>query len=210
MSLTPSSIVSAPLSAFGWLTRSCVPAATALLALAAALAGCQGGDTRPATQPTAATPDLSAYRLGIGDRLRISVFGEPDLSLEADIDATGHLSYPLLGSVPAAKKTASQLAADLAKGLASGYLKNPDVRVSVVQYRSIYVTGQVNRAGAYPYSVGLTVEKALTLAGGMTRIASERGIYLLPEDAPSSQRRRARLDEPVLPGDTIVVEESLF
>ena len=210
MSLRPSSIASAPLPASGWFTKVRAGGLTAVLVLAAALTACQAG-TRRADAPAAApAPDLSAYRLGIGDRLRISVFGEPDLSLEADVDATGHLSYPLLGSVPAAKKTAAQLAADLAKGLAGGYLKNPDVRVSVIQYRSIYVTGQVNRAGAYPYSVGLTVEKALTLAGGMTRIASERGIYLLPEDAPSSQRRRARLDEPVLPGDTIVVEESLF
>jgi protein involved in polysaccharide export with SLBB domain len=210
MTQRPSSIASAPLPACGWFTKVRASSLAAVLVLAAALTACQAGTQRADGPAAAPAPDLSAYRLGIGDRLRISVFGEPDLSLEADIDATGHLSYPLLGSVPAAKKTASQLAADLAKGLAGGYLKNPDVRVSVIQYRSIYVTGQVNRAGAYPYSMGLTVEKALTLAGGMTRIASERGIYLLPEDAPSSQRRRARLDEPVLPGDTIVVEESLF
>ncbi len=214
MTLRPNSIASAPLPASGWFTSARTRAVTASLVLAAALAGCQAGGTRPAVPPAAppgaAGPDLSAYRLGIGDRVRISVFGEPDLSLDTDVDATGNLSYPLLGSVPAARKTASQLAADLAKGLANGFLKNPDVRVAVVQYRAIYVTGQVNRAGAYPYSMGLTVEKALALAGGMTRIASERGIYLLQEDAPSSQRRRARLDEPVLPGDTIVVEESLF
>ena len=174
----------------------------------AVLCACQA---RPATVAPAAQPaDLSAYRLGIGDRVRVSVFGEPDLSIESDIDATGHLSYPLLGSVAAMKKTAAQLGRDIAAGLAGGYLVNPDVRVTVIQYRPIYVTGQVAHPGAYPYTAGLTAEKALTLAGGMTRIASERGVYLLPEDAPASQRRRVRLDEPVFPGDTILVEESLF
>lgn len=174
----------------------------------ATLGACQAPVPRPA-KPTA-TADLSAYRLGIGDRVRVSVFGEPDLSVDGDIDATGHLSYPLLGRVPATRKTADELARDIAKGLAAGYLVNPDVRVAVVQYRPIYLTGQVNRPGAYPYSVGLTVEKALALAGGMTRIASERGIFRLPEDAPTSERRRVRMDEPVLPGDTLLVEESLF
>jgi len=179
------------------------------VALAALLAGCQAEPTR-AAPASAAPPDLSAYRLGIGDRVRVSVFGEPDLSVDGDIDATGHLSYPLLGRVPALRKTADELARDIATGLASGYLRNPDVRVAVIQYRPIYLTGQVNRPGAYPYSVGLTVEKALALAGGMTRIGSERGIYRLHEDAPTVERRRVRMDDPVLPGDTLVVEESLF
>ena len=179
-----------------------------MLALAAGVAACQAGPKPPSASPAA--PDLSAYRLGIGDRVHISVFGEPDLSLDSDVDATGNLTYPLLGSVPALRKTASELARDLAAGLSNGYLVNPDVRVAVVQYRAIYVTGQVNRAGAYPYTVGLTVGKALALAGGMTRLASERGVYLQPEDAPASARRTARMDEPVLPGDTLVVEESLF
>ena len=209
MSRRPSLIVSAPTPGSDSASE---PRACALVALlvAALLAGCQSGvPPRPEPKPAGA-PDLSAYRLGIGDRVRVSVFGEPDLSLDADIDASGNMSYPLLGTVPAARKTAAELAKAIATGLANGYLVNPDVRVTVVQYRPIYVTGQVNRPGAYPYSIGLTVEKAVTLAGGLTRIASERGVYLLPEDAPASQRRRVHFDEPVLPGDTLLVEESLF
>jgi polysaccharide export outer membrane protein len=203
-------IVSAPTP--GSASASSEPRARALAALLLVgfLAGCQSGPApRPEPKPAGA-PDLSAYRLGIGDRVRVSVFGEADLSLDADVDASGNMSYPLLGAVPAARKTAAELAKTIATGLANGYLVNPDVRVTVVQYRPIYVTGQVNRPGAYPYSVGLTVEKAVTLAGGLTRIASERGVFLLPEDAPSSQRRRVRFDDPVLPGDTLLVEESLF
>jgi polysaccharide biosynthesis/export protein VpsN len=202
-------IVSALSPAFAWRTEL-RPAAAAILAASLALAACQSQPAQAPEPPAAKGPDLSAYRLGIGDRVRVSVFGEPDLSLDADVDATGNMSYPLLGSVPAVRKTAAELAGSIAKGLAGGYLVNPDVRVTIVQYRPIYVTGQVNRAGAYAYSAGLTVEKALTLAGGMTRIGSERGIYLLHEDAPTTQRKKVRMDEPVLPGDTLVVEESLF
>lgn len=209
MSRRPSLIVSArtPGSASASEPRA---RAIAALLLAALLAGCQSGAAPRPEAKAAAAPDLSAYRLGIGDRVRVSVFGEPDLSLDADVDASGHMSYPLLGPVPAARKTAAELAKTIATGLSGGYLVNPDVRVTVIQYRPIFVTGQVGRPGAYPYSVGLTVEKALTLAGGLTRIGSERGVYLLPEDAPSNQRRRVRFDEPVLPGDTLLVEESLF
>lgn len=212
MSPRTNSIASAAISAYAWITepRRLLVVGCAVVALL--LAACQSGAPRAdgASAGASPLPDLSAYRLGIGDRVRVSVFGEPDLSLDADIDATGHLSYPLLGSVPAMRKTAAELAGTIAKGLANGYLVNPDVRVTVVQYRPIYVTGQVNRPGAYPYSAGLTVEKALVLAGGMTRIASERGVYLLHEDQPAGQRRRVRFDEPVLPGDTLLVEESLF
>jgi len=207
MSLRPNLTGSAPISACAWITK---PLTLAILAAALTLGACQSPPARPAAAKPAATPDLSAYRLGVGDRVRISVFGEPDLSLDADVDATGHLSYPLLGRVPATRKTAEQLARDIATGLANGYLRNPDVRVAVIQYRPIYLTGQVARPGAYPYSLGLTVEKALALAGGMTRLGSERGIYRLPEDAPASERRRVRMDEQVLPGDTLLVEESLF
>lgn len=157
-----------------------------------------------------AVPDLSAYRLGIGDKVRIDVFGEPDLSLETTVDPTGRISYPLLGSLNAMRSTARELQDTITQGLAGGFLINPDVRVTVVQYRAFYVTGQVQRAGAYPYVVGLNVEKALALAGGLTNLASTRRIYLLHEDQPSDRRSRVGLDALVLPGDTLMVEESLF
>ena len=207
MSPRPSSIASTPTPASAGRTRRGFVAAT--LAAIVAFGGCQT-ETPRTDGGTAPIADLSAYRLGIGDRVRVSVFGEADLSVDGDIDATGHLSYPLLGPVPALRKTADELARDIAAGLSAGYLVNPDVRVAVIQYRPVYLIGQVARPGAYPYSVGLTVEKAVALAGGLTRIASERSIYRLPEAAPASDRRRVRMGDPVLPGDTLVVEESLF
>lgn len=175
------------------------------------LAACATRGVQP-TRPiqAIAAPDLSAYRLGIGDKMRIDVFGEPDLSVDATVDPTGRISYPFLGSVDALHHTALELQATVAKGLASGYLVNPDVRVTVIQYRAFYVIGQVQRPGAYPFVIGLTVEKALALAGGMTNLASIRHVYLLHEDQPTDQRIRVGMDAPVLPGDTLLVEESLF
>jgi polysaccharide biosynthesis/export protein VpsN len=174
----------------------------------ARVAGSESGAAK--TGPTAAVPDLSAYRLGIGDRVRIDVFGEGDLSLDASVDPTGHISYPLLGSINVLRKTAHQLQQDIAQGLSAGYLVNPDVRVNVVQYRPFYIIGQVRRSGAYPYVVGLTVEKGLALAGGMTDVASVRKIYILREDSPPASRIHVGLDALVLPGDTLIIEESLF
>lgn len=186
-----------------------------LLACFPVLAACSVfGAAAPEAAAPAATPspavDVAAYRLGVGDRIRVDVFGEPDLSLDATIDPTGRLNYPLLGSITALKKTARDLQETIAAGLAAGYLVNPDVRVTVVQYRPFYVTGQVRKAGAYPFVIGLTVEKAVALAGGFTPLASTRRIYVLREDAGAGERLRVGLDAPVLPGDTLMVEEGLF
>jgi polysaccharide biosynthesis/export protein VpsN len=184
----------------------------------ALLAGC-GLHSSPARKPARANaaptlpagmPDLSAYRLGIGDKVRIDVFGEPDLSIEAFVDGTGHIGYPLLGAVLALQKTAAELREVLTTGLAGGYLVDPDVRVTVVQYRPFYTIGQVRRPGSYAYVIGLTVEKALAIAGGLTDLASTRHMFLLREDTAQGKRIKVGLDALVLPGDTLLVEEGLF
>src|SRR5689334_14289530 len=114
---------------------------------------------RPAPPPRAAAPapapDLSAYRLGIADKVRVDVFNEPDLTVEVFVDGTGNISYPLLGAVPARSKTAAELQKAIRDGLAAGYLKDPDVRVTVAQYRPFYAIGQVRKPGPYPYVIGL-------------------------------------------------------
>lgn len=185
-----------------------------LLGVAALLAGCAALEppsrTAPRATPAAAVPDLSAYRLGIGDRLRIDVFGEPDLSIEATVDGTGQISYPLLGLIPIQRRTVSEVQQTITQGLAAGYLKEPDVRVAVAQYRPFYTVGQVRKPGSYPYVIGLTVEKAIAIAGGLTNLASTRQIFLVREDATQSRRIKVGLDAAVLPGDTLLVEEGLF
>ncbi|MGH8461594.1 MAG: polysaccharide biosynthesis/export family protein [Stenotrophobium sp.] len=150
------------------------------------------------------------YRLGIGDVVRVEVRDEPDLTIEVQLQADGLIKYPFLGSLRASGITVTQLQREITAGLRAGYLVNPDVRVRVISYRPFYVTGQVVRAGGYPYVLGLTVEKAAALAGGFTDRASMKKIYVIREGYTQAQRQKVTLDTPVYPGDTIVVEEGLF
>lgn len=152
----------------------------------------------------------SKYRLAVGDRVKVDVFREPDLSVEATLDAAGMINYPLLGLVRAADLTARDLEIVLTRGLTGDYLKNPDVRVVVTRFRPVFVTGAVRSAGSYPFTDSLTVEKAIALAGGLTQLASQRRIYVLRDGSPTNARERAVLDTPLFPGDTLLVEEGIF
>lgn len=150
------------------------------------------------------------YRLGTGDRVRIEVYREPDLSVEVQLDAAGTINYPLLGTIPTKGLTVPELESLITTKLSGDYLRNPSVRVLIVQFRPIYVIGAVRSSGAFPYTEGLTVERALALAGGTTPQASTRRIYVLPEGGAVSSRVRAKLDTPLRPGETVLVEEGVF
>lgn len=176
--------------------------------------------TRPVHQPPAAQQrptapqatdplDSDVYRLASGDVVRIAVLGEAELSLDALIDPSGHISYPFLGRVRTSGLTVRELEHSIRSGLMSGYLVNPDVRVSLAQYRPIFVGGEVRQAGSYPYSLGLTAGQALTLAGGITTYGSEKRVYL-QRSGSNGDRVRIELDTRVFPGDTLIVDERLF
>jgi len=162
--------------------------------------------TVPSTQRS-----LAAYKIGSGDRLRIDVFGEPDLSFETTADANGTITYPLLGRLRVLGLTGKDLEQVLTEGLTQGqFLVKPEVRVNIVNFRPIYVIGQVKRAGSYPYVEGINVEKALALAGGMTDLASTRQIYILRENNQTFLREKADLSSQVFPGDTVIIEQGWF
>lgn len=131
--------------------------------------------------------------------------------MEETLDVSGTINYPLLGRIQAAGATLKELERAVSARLKSGYLVNPSVRASILMFRPVYVIGQIRRAGAYPYVEGLTVEKVIALAGGMTEIASTRKIFILRESVDAqNQREKAQLQTPIFPGDTILIEESLF
>jgi polysaccharide biosynthesis/export protein VpsN len=150
------------------------------------------------------------YRLGIGDVVRIEVHDEPDLTIETQLPTTGIIDYPFLGKLQVVGQTVAQLQERIASGLKAGYLVSPEVLVRVIQYRPFFVRGQVRSSGGYPYVPGLTVEKAVTIAGGFTDRASLKNIFLIRENARQDQKVKVDLDSSVSPGDTIIVEESLF
>lgn len=155
--------------------------------------------------------DASSYQLGAGDVITIRVFGEEDLSFEAiRLSDAGTVSYPFLGEVRAKGRTASELESAIARGLRNGYLVDPKVTVTVVEYRDIYVNGEVNAPGAYPFKPGITVRKAIALAGGKTDLASNRKMKVLRENDASSEGRSVSLETRLQPGDILTIEAGFF
>lgn len=152
----------------------------------------------------------NVYRLMPGDGIHIDVFNEPELTVNAGIDAAGSINYPLLGHIPAAGMTVREFEERITDALRGDYLVNPSVRVSIQHFRPIFITGNVRKVGSFPYAPGLTIEKALTMAGGITEYGSTKKIYIQHAGATEDQKEKVNLDTPIKPGDTILVEERLF
>jgi len=154
--------------------------------------------------------DSNEYLIGSGDLLSITVFGEEELSLEkVRVASNGTISFPLLGEVSANGLTSKKLEQRLTGFLLDGYLKKPEVVVSILEYRLFYVYGEVKKPGGFNFVHGLTVQKAIALAGGFTPRASERKITLAHEGAGDATDK-VKLEDPVLPGDVMFVGESIF
>lgn len=150
------------------------------------------------------------YRLVPGDLISIQVFGESDLSVEVRITERGVISYPFLGEIRLEGLSSAEVEERVAEGLRAGYLVDPRVNVAILEYRPVYVNGAVSQPNSIPYTPGLTVRKALSMAGGLTERASDNKIYIVSAADPTSTPLKASLDSPVRPGDTISVGESFF
>lgn len=159
--------------------------------------------------PVSFSLDKQSYRIGSGDLLSITVFGEEDLSLEkVRVGTNGTISFPLLGEVIVSSMNVTELEDDLVRRLMEGYLKKPVVTVSVIEYRLFYINGEVKNPGGYNFVDGLTVQKAVALAGGFTQRASKNSIILESENMPG--KHKVGLNDVVNPGDVITVDESFF
>ncbi|MDC5819323.1 MULTISPECIES: polysaccharide biosynthesis/export family protein [Vibrio oreintalis group] len=150
------------------------------------------------------------YVIGAGDKIQISVYGESDLSIdELYISNSGKFEYPYLGQLSALNKTPESLKNEIINGLKGDYLISPKVRVSVVGFRSIYVNGEVKKPGGYEYQPGLTVDKAIALAGGFTDRAAKDKVYIT-QSGSEEIKNKVRLSKKIMPGDIIVIEQSFF
>jgi polysaccharide export outer membrane protein len=150
------------------------------------------------------------YVLGPGDRIAISVFGQPDLSVEFTLSDNGTLNYPFLGEIVIAGMTMPELEQRIADGLRGDYLIDPDVTVSMTQYRLFFLNGEVNRPGGYPYQPGLTLEKALALGGGLSARAARDKILVKRATGFSGEEVTINMSDPVHAGDVITVPQSFF
>ena len=118
----------------------------------------------------AAAVNPNSYRIGLNDEVKITVFDEPDLSAMYRVDADGSLSFPLIGRVQAAGTTLSELQRRITTMLSAGYIKNPQVRVEINQYKSqfVYVIGEVRAPGKIPMT-GTKIRNIAASTPGMLR-----------------------------------------
>lgn len=181
------------------------------------LAQIQGvqGNTRIADVKDAgaasAPENTSDYRLGTGDRVSVIVYQEPDLSVTGvRVKSNGTISYPLLGDLQVSGLSSEEVHDLVKERLLGGYLKKPHVTVSIDGYRLYFIHGEVNRPGGYSFVDGLTVAKAVALAGGYTVRASEGSISLLRESDPNDPLESVDPNTAIQPGDIVTVGESFF
>jgi polysaccharide biosynthesis/export protein VpsN len=158
-----------------------------------------------------AQDNVSSYRLGAGDVVTVQVLGEDDLKRERiRLSDAATISYPILGEIKLAGKTVGELERLIHDGLKGRYLVNPQVTVTINEYRNFFINGQIERPGGYPFMPGLTVRKAVSLAGGFKERASRDKIFVIREEDRTHTPRKVDLNAAVNPGDIITIEESFF
>ena len=159
------------------------------------------------------------YLLGFGDIVSLSVYGHPDLQIDAlQVDEDGKIAVPLVGDIAVAGLTANDAGKRVANALAKGgFIIRPNVNLLVRQYFSnqVSVLGQVNQAGKYALESNSRVTDLLALAGGINALGSDTIILLHKQDGQLKQTKidtlalfkedKLDLDYPVADGDIIYV-----
>ena len=158
---------------------------------------------------------LQEYLIGPGDRLNITVFAHPDLSVEAVVDGAGRISMPLIGVIDANSKTIAQVRDEITAALDKNYIINPRVNVEIINFRPFYILGDVNKPGSYSYIEGMTIRMAVAIAGGFNFQSEDLWdqysmVTVFHVNDPDKQQVTVKPGDLVLPGDTIEIERRLF
>ncbi len=157
-----------------------------------------------------AQPIMTAYQLGSGDRLKIVVYGEPELSGEFDVDGSGVLSLPLVGEVQGGGLTVRALERVIENAYRGDYLLNPRVSAEVLNFRPFYILGEVKNPGNYPYISGMTALNAVAVAGGYTYRARKNQIQVTRTIGGREEELILSEGDKVMPGDVIHIDERFF
>ena len=169
----------------------------------------------PPPDQTGMALDLSNYRIGPLDVIRVEVFGAPELTREAEVDAAGNFSLPLAGAVQAAGRTPAEFSNAIAEQLKQRYLKNPQVSVNIVKARpkTFTVDGAVRQPGNYPIVGKMTLQQAIATAQGADQVANLNNVVIFR--TVNSQKtaalfslkeiRAGRLEDPQIYGNDIVI-----
>jgi polysaccharide export outer membrane protein len=158
-------------------------------------------------------PQMEAgpYTLGAGEQVRVVVFGQTQLTGEFTVNDRGKISVPLLGDIRANGETTDQLAQNISNALAvKKILLNPSVSVEVIKYRPVFILGEVQKPGQYPYEPGMTALTLAAIAGGFTYRAQTGYVSVLRRIDGHSVEGRAPRGEEILPGDVVTIFERYF
>ncbi len=176
-----------------------------------ALVGCASAPPVALETPTTdAVESRSNYKIAPGDVLDITVFGQDDLSGEYTVDANGNISLPLIDEVTASGMSTGDLSLRLIDALRPDYLRNPDVSVKLGSYRPIYVLGEVQKAGSYPYQPNMSVLSAIAVAGGYTYRAAKKKLFVVRSDDKNRTETPILESSTLRPGDTVIIRQRLF
>ena len=175
------------------------------IALVMPLAAC--ATTRDATY---AVDTKGPYQLDTGDTVRVTVYGDEELTDTYRVDDSGAVAFPLVGPVQVRGQTTENAGRRLAGALANGYMRNPDVAVEVAEYRPFFIQGEIGNSGQFPYVDGMTVRAAISTAGGFSDTANRDQAVVYRRQGSEMVKGTVDLDFPIYPGDTIVVLERWF
>lgn len=150
------------------------------------------------------------YRLDSGDRLRVIVFGQEDLTGEYSVDGAGEISMPLIQAVQARGLTPDELEISLVSVLSQTLLRDPSVSVEVLNFRPFFILGEVGSAGQYPFVAGMTVNTAVAIAGGYTHRANTNVARVTRNLGDRIVELGVETTAAVRPGDTILIRERYF
>lgn len=148
------------------------------------------------------------YAIGVSDVLSVNIrnLGQTEYDLNIRVPQNGLISIPLIGEIPVVGYSVQQVESLLERKLGDGYLRQPEVTLSVAEYRPFYIDGAVEAPGSYPFQHGLTVEKAIVLAGGLADSADQSDIRI-SQTGESGEGMVVGMSHPISAGDVITVGE---
>jgi polysaccharide export outer membrane protein len=191
------------------------------------LAGCatpMGSSSAPKVDPQAQA--VSAYKIGVDDEVKVSVWQNPGLDISVPVRPDGMISVPLVGDIAAGGRTPEEVSAEIQEKLKT-FIRDPQVTVILTQLRSheylsrVRVTGAVRQPVSVPFRQGMTVLDAVLAAGGTNEFAAGDRTELYRKEGDATHAYAVHLDRilkdgelatnyPVQPGDVITIPERSF
>jgi polysaccharide biosynthesis/export protein len=191
----------------GLLITGCESSGSDVLSTSLKSGGASAGATNGAASKR---QDVAEYRLGPGDKFRLAVLSDKELTADHEIDPSGNIAVSMIGPVKAAGLTVRELEETIKLRLKDGYIKDPKLNVEVLSYRPFYIIGEVNKPGEYPYKGGVNVVSAVAIAGGYTYRGNTNYVLIRRTGDNAEKSFQATPDILVQPGDVLRIPERYF